>query len=303
MRCHFFGASEAPLFGCYHAPRKSAEAKPPGRRNIAVLICPPVGHEYFRCHWSLRRLAAQLARKGFPVLRFDYFGVGDSAGNLAEIESLDVWTDNIIQARQNLTDESGARDVIFLGVRLGGNLAARALQAKSGNSISNGDSLLQWDPLLDGDGYLSALRNMQTAMLDLWYCPVENQTASNCEELLGSIYRHELINEIQSLAIGDAMQDERLLQACVVPTSETQEFVSRLPHTKVLGHSDVNYWQRLDQIETAWLPTNAPKLIETEVANFASEGSRPYGVSANPLPQVEHAPYASLNVNAEVRSS
>ena len=75
MNPFYFGSSAEPLFGAYHPPGNQVG------RNLAVLICPPLGREYLRAHWALRRLADQISRDGGHVLRFDYFATGDSAGD------------------------------------------------------------------------------------------------------------------------------------------------------------------------------------------------------------------------------
>src|SRR5437773_7734152 len=69
----YFGSPDKLLFGCYHEP--SLER----RRKCAVVVCQPVGHEYINSHRALRQLAARLCDAGFPVLRFDYYGCGDSS--------------------------------------------------------------------------------------------------------------------------------------------------------------------------------------------------------------------------------
>ena len=66
MNPFYFGSSKEPLFGAYHPPMGMAAEEP------AVLLCPPLGQEYQRTHWAMRRLADQLARTGVHVLRFDY---------------------------------------------------------------------------------------------------------------------------------------------------------------------------------------------------------------------------------------
>ena len=72
------------LFGWYHA----ADA---GGRDIVVVLCPPMGPEYTRSHRTLRHLADRLALAGIPALRFDYHGVGDSAGDEDDPDRVGHW--------------------------------------------------------------------------------------------------------------------------------------------------------------------------------------------------------------------
>ncbi|MDE2122022.1 MAG: alpha/beta hydrolase, partial [Betaproteobacteria bacterium] len=64
------------------------------RRHHGVLICNPFGQEAIRAHRFLRVLSERLSASGFDVLRFDYFGTGDSAGTEAEAD-LDTWVRDI----------------------------------------------------------------------------------------------------------------------------------------------------------------------------------------------------------------
>ncbi len=52
-------------------------------------------------HGVLRRLALTLAKSGLNVLRFDYFGVGNSGGESDEID-LDGWRRDIEMAIDEL---------------------------------------------------------------------------------------------------------------------------------------------------------------------------------------------------------
>ena len=73
----YFGA-DAELFGLYQPADASA--------GKAVLLCPPLGQEQIRCHRLYRQLAHALAAEGIAVLRFDYYGCGDSAGASDEVD-------------------------------------------------------------------------------------------------------------------------------------------------------------------------------------------------------------------------
>ena len=78
MTPFFFGDSAAPLLGVLHEP-------PPAiAKSHGVLLCPPIAQEHIRTHWALRQIAVSLAKAGYHCLRFDWFGVGDSAGELRQ---------------------------------------------------------------------------------------------------------------------------------------------------------------------------------------------------------------------------
>ena len=46
-----------------------------------MVLCYPGGQEYIRSRRAFRQLAIRLSSAGFPVLRFDYHGCGDSSGD------------------------------------------------------------------------------------------------------------------------------------------------------------------------------------------------------------------------------
>src|SRR5918992_3821916 len=112
MNPFFFGSSQQPLYGVYHPPK----ARVP--RRIGVVLCYPLWQEYMRAHRAFRQLAILLAKAGFPVLRFDYFGTGDSGG---DSESGDVaqWTADVCTAIDELKDTAGVRSVSLVGLRVG----------------------------------------------------------------------------------------------------------------------------------------------------------------------------------------
>jgi pimeloyl-ACP methyl ester carboxylesterase len=93
----------------------------------------------------LRQLAVRLSQSGHHVLRFDYYGTGDSLG--AERDG-DVasWRDDIETAVTELKDMTGVAKVSLVGLRLGANLAAE-VSARHPDDI---DSLVLWEPLPAG---------------------------------------------------------------------------------------------------------------------------------------------------------
>jgi len=103
-------------------------------------------------HWMHRRLAALLADAGVHVLRFDYFGMGDSAG-ASDDGTLDVWERNIHAAQEMLLELSGAQRTSLVGYGVGAVLAWRA----SRSADSRPRDLVLWDPVVRGDAYIRDL--------------------------------------------------------------------------------------------------------------------------------------------------
>src|SRR5256885_16263297 len=87
----YFGPATARLFGLHDAPRTDA-----GREG-SVVLCYPYGRDYMSAFRAYRTLALRLARAGFHVLRFDYRGTGDSAGDIGGA-SLQQGMDDIVAA-------------------------------------------------------------------------------------------------------------------------------------------------------------------------------------------------------------
>ena len=143
MTSFHFGEGERQLFGVHHHA-EAADARPP-----AVLLCNPFGEEAIRAHRVFRILAERLARAGSHVLRFDYFGTGDSLGDCGEV-TFSGMADDIQSAHEELVDISGATRVVWVGLRLG---AAAAIEAAT--SPTRGLSgLLLWDPVVNGEAFL-----------------------------------------------------------------------------------------------------------------------------------------------------
>lgn len=147
---HHFGTDQE-LFGVYHAPA----ATRPGAG--AVLLCPPFGQEYIRTHRLYRQLATQLASRGHPCLRFDYFGSGDSAGETGDFELGRCGLD-LQAAAAHLRELGGRPHVHGFGARLGASLLMRHATALKL------DRLVLWDPIVDGAGLVARMDALQVEL-------------------------------------------------------------------------------------------------------------------------------------------
>lgn len=153
----FNGEAHA-LFGLLHAP----EAALPG--GTGILVCNPFGQEAVRSHRLFRVMAERLARQGHQVLRFDYHGTGDSAGDDGDGD-LPSWQADILRAHDELIARSGCRRVVWMGARMGATLALLA----SRQAPRPPDALLIWEPLLDGVAYLAELARSHEQALRITY--------------------------------------------------------------------------------------------------------------------------------------
>jgi pimeloyl-ACP methyl ester carboxylesterase len=122
------------------------EAAAPTPRPRAAVICQPLGTEYTYAHRSVRHLATRLTMSGFHIIRFDYFGTGDSAGTDSEVDLVGCQTD-AESAIEALLDIAGTPRVTLIGLRAGANIAAHVAARR----IVDVESLVLWDPIPSGD--------------------------------------------------------------------------------------------------------------------------------------------------------
>jgi pimeloyl-ACP methyl ester carboxylesterase len=146
MNPFFFGSTGRRLFGIYEpaAPATS------GKR--AAILCYPTGAEYVYAHRTTRQLALKLSNAGFHTLRFDYYGTGDSGGELTDVTLVD-WEADLKTAIDELIEITGLTKVTLIGMRLGGTIAA-AVASQLRSVI---EALALWDPVVSGPEFLQQL--------------------------------------------------------------------------------------------------------------------------------------------------
>lgn len=146
-RPFWLNAGEVPVYAVLHAPAAADQG------NTAVLILPPFGWEEVCSYRSRRHWAIELARVGFPAVRVDLPGAGDSGGAASDADMLDRWDVAVRSALGWLRGLAGVTRVAVIGIRLGGLLAIRALAG--GAQI---DDLVLWGVPARGRAYVRELR-------------------------------------------------------------------------------------------------------------------------------------------------
>lgn len=173
-----FGPPHRRCFGWYHA---GASVWPrPG-----VVMCRPVGYEGVCSYETFTRLAEKLAAAGFPVLRFDYHGTGDSPGDGAGPAQVGSWLADIAAAMAELARLSGCRALALFGVRTGATLAASALASQPGV-----DSVVWWAPCPTGRAFVRELRATGAP---------HGGAAAPGLEAMGTVYTAQTLAELQAL--------------------------------------------------------------------------------------------------------
>lgn len=167
-------------------------------RPACVLLLQPYGHEYIRAHRAFKLLAERLAEAGFPALRFDYRGCGDSGMDAADV-GLGEWGEDARAAAEMCRARSGRRKVVALGLRLGATLAL--LESASKGSF---DGLVLWDPIVSGRGYLEELGAMHGDLLRTLPGGAFAAQQSAVSEYLGFSYGDLLVDQLESLELGSA---------------------------------------------------------------------------------------------------
>jgi pimeloyl-ACP methyl ester carboxylesterase len=187
MRPFFFGAQRQ-LFGMYEPPHIDTG------RNMSVVLCFRYGQDYVYAFRSYRSLAARLARDGCHVLRFEYFGTGDSFGETDQA-SISRWTADVMAATDHV--RSLQTTVALVGFRLGATLAATAA-AESGGV----DRLVLWDPVIDGSAYSSILRSCHRDWFaDLAQWIPRSRRLAAADDLLGFRFTATFRQELERLSL------------------------------------------------------------------------------------------------------
>ena len=177
------------LFSWYHhAPSAPA-------RDVVAVLCAPFGPEYTRVHRSLRHLADRLAIAGIDALRFDYHGVGDSAGDESDPGLFERWRASVVEAAREARRRSGRARVCLVGIRLGGALAALAAEE------AGADAVALWNPVLKGRSYARELQAMAATAKEASGEPGAAGESKNGLESAGFRIHEETLAAVRALDV------------------------------------------------------------------------------------------------------
>jgi pimeloyl-ACP methyl ester carboxylesterase len=216
-----FGAADRRMIGLYHSPLVSHVANRP-----SVLVCNAFGQEAIRAHRFQRTLAERLAKAGHAVLRFDYFGTGDSMGDDLDFSIAGACQD-LLSAHNELRHRANANQIVWIGMRLGGTIALQAAHSAP-PELSR---LIAWDPILDGAAYLEYLRERHLDSIENEYSlplnPNPRELARNPDylrdEAIGFAVSPEFRQELMALRVEDYAWPKHPAQIKVLTDPATTE--------------------------------------------------------------------------------
>jgi alpha-beta hydrolase superfamily lysophospholipase len=146
-----FDCAAGPCLGWFH------RAAAPARDTVVVMLAP-LGYEALCSYRSYRQLAENFATAGFDVMRFDYHGCGDSAGDDAEPARVEAWRASAARAIDEARRWSGAKRVALFGLRFGALLAMQAAA-----DLGGVDTLVLWAPCASARAFIREMRMAEMA--------------------------------------------------------------------------------------------------------------------------------------------
>lgn len=128
-----------------HIPKKN--------KGLPFLFLNPIFDEKKRSQQFYAETARKLCVNGYPVIRFDYYGTGDSEGQLFELDLKDIH--NIVKAIVvKVKEKYSIEKVNLLGLRFGADIALEI----AGKNICPINQLLLIEPIVIGRRYMKEQR-------------------------------------------------------------------------------------------------------------------------------------------------
>lgn len=150
MQAEFIQGSQGKLFALVITP--------PGQCKGNIIFCPGFGEELNRCRHIVANQARHFAALGYNCFLVDYYGTGDSEGELVQAD-WGIWCHDLELTIEWVKRSYGNEHTILWGLRLGCLLAANVVS----RAVSTSNSLLFWQPVTDGKKYVTQLLRQRMA--------------------------------------------------------------------------------------------------------------------------------------------
>lgn len=234
----YFGGDEG-VFGMY------AHATDAGMP--AALLCPPLGQEMIRAHRIYRQLAQALAARGMSVLRFDYRGTGDSAGDSSDF-SWQLGVEDTLEAAAELRRRSGQGRVVAFGARLGATLAMQTA------APARFERMALWDPVCNGRAFVAAQDALQQELpTDRMRFARPRPASTSAGQWLGFAIGDTLRPELARIDAAPPRIDTLVLDSRPAGREAEWTALRSSNRVRVVEVQPATVWESLDRLEHAIL--------------------------------------------------
>ena len=173
-----------------------------------MIYLPPFGEEMNRCRALVADQARELSSIGYQCTLIDFFGTGDSEGELARA-SFDIWRQNIELTISTLVNECDI-PVTLWGLRTGA-LIAMDFAVNVEVSVAN---ILLWQPVTSGKRFVNQLLRQRVAALansgqtaETTGQIMERLRQGECAEVSGYLVADPLITQIENSSMAALSPD------------------------------------------------------------------------------------------------
>ncbi|MEX1198522.1 MAG: alpha/beta hydrolase [Pseudohongiellaceae bacterium] len=181
--------------------------RPVGPPRAHVVYLPPFGEEMNRLRSLVAEQARQFAREGLSCSILDFYGTGESRGDLGDA-NLSIWRQNIEDMLERVLQRT-QKPVYLWGCRLGALLALDYFSFNPGVC----SKLLLWQPVTSGSSFVTRmLRQRSISLMQKGEEPestaeMKHQLAQgNSFEVAGYRLGGELMNAIDQLEVASMLQ-------------------------------------------------------------------------------------------------
>lgn len=241
----FIGSDDRRIFSMHYQPTNKVKAKGHDQRH-GVVMCNALGHEYTRAYRNLQQLALLLCAKGFDVLRFDYFGTGNSAGECSDFRVESLQSD-IRRAVEFLRTKTQVESLTVIGVRMGATLAATTEFDRAP------DQIVLWDPVAQGQQFLETTETFHSYALTSQTRYASVMQDGRTEQLFGHPFNAEKRSSLSRLRLP---KQHKISRNLVITSSNylTHEvgLGSATAKWNVAETDDEIYWHRPEFSESAF---------------------------------------------------
>lgn len=237
----YFGPRGRELFGLLHHGA-TADGDSPQVPRPAWLVCPPLLQDAIRSHRALWTLSRSLAGAGHDVMHFDWYGTGDSSGDLEDLTLAGMSRD--LDAGMAALGRGASARPRVLALRSAA-LPVLAWVRQRGMPVD----LVLWQPCLDGAGQVADWRAQQVDQLTVAGRYPYGAPAGADDDLMGFRLARAWLDSLAALDF----------RAWTLPEG---------------SHLLVAAWQR-DVVLDAWLERQRGAGIELDVLVFEDDEAPP----------------------------